>query len=299
MKNDIALHMCYWSGTRIGESMDSIIACTARTGADALEMTPAAFLGLRKEERRELRARIEDHGLKITANSGLMTPENNSSSEDPAIREKGIAHCARVLEACADMGSPYWSGLMHSAWCLKPNLQDPRGDKERTWVRSVEAMKRISRIAEDNGVVCAIEIVNRYEHFLLNTAAEGIAFCRAVDHPYCRILLDVFHMSIEEDNVADAIAAAQESGYLHCIHVGETNRRIPTGGPTNIDWAAFSGAVRASGFSGNLVLEPLPFATSATAARTCLWRNVSDPDDEARLVEDGRKAVAFMRKLGE
>lgn len=297
LNNKIALHMCYWSGTKIGESLDSVIEYTARVAPDALEMTPAAFLPLSRTERRELRKRIEDRGLTVTANSGLMTPENDTSSEDPAIRQKGLDHCARVLEACADMGSPYWSGLMHSAWCLKPDPRDPRGYKERTFARSVEAMKRVSRIAEDQGVVCAIELVNRYEHFLLNTAGEGVEFCRAVDHPFCRILLDVFHMSIEEDNIADAVMYAQESGYLCCIHVGETNRRIPAGGPTNIDWEAFGRAVRVSGFDGNLVLEPLPFSGSATAAKTCLWRDVSDPGDTDRLVEDGRKAVALMRRL--
>lgn len=299
MKNRIALHACYWSGTRVGESLDDIIAYTSRIRPDALELSPAVFIEMDRHQRAELRRRVEDHGLTITVNGGLMTPENDTSSPDPAIRAKGVAHCARVLEACAQLGSPYWSGLMHSAWCLKPDPGDPLGDKRRTWARAVESMRQVSRIAEDNGVVCAIELVNRYEHFLLNTAAEGVAFCDAVDHPCCRILLDVFHMSIEEDNLADAVTFAQRSGHLCCIHVGETNRRIPTGGPTNIDWEAFGAAVRDSGFEGNLVLEPLPFARSATAAKTCLWRDVSNPDDLDKLVDDGKKAVALMRRLTE
>lgn len=297
MNNKIALHMCYWSGTVIGDSIDSIIEHTAQVQPDTLELSPSVFLNMNQIQRSELRKRIEDKGLNISVNSGLMTPMNDSSSPDPAIRARGIEHCRRVLEACADMGSPYWSGLMHSAWCLKPDLKNAMDYKKRTWERSTTAMKQIARIAEDCGVVCAIEIVNRYEHFLLNTADEGIAFCDEVDHPYCKILLDVFHMSIEEDNMAQAIIRAQESGHLCCLHVGETNRRLPTGGPTNINWEAFGTAIRQSGFNGNLVLEPLAFSGSATAAKTCLWRNVADPDDEQRLVDDGRKAVNMMRRL--
>lgn len=289
--------MCYWSGTEIGKDINDVIACTAQTQPDTLELHPSAFLDLNREKRLELRKKIEDLGMTVSVNSGLVTIANDPSSPDPEIRKIGQAHCRRLLEACADMGSPYWSGLMHSAWCLKPDMNDAMADKQRTWERSVEAMKEIAKIAQDCGVVCAIEIVNRYEHFLLNTAAEGIAFCDAVDHPYCKLLLDVFHMSIEEDNISDAIMRGQESGHLSCIHVGETNRRIPTGGPSNIDWKAFGGAIRQCGYAGPLVLEPLPFATSATAAKVCLWRNVADPHSREQLVADGRRAVAFMREL--
>lgn len=297
MKNKIALHMCYWSGTEAGKDLDNVIAYTVQVQPDVLEMTPAAFLDMTRAQRKELRKRIEDLGMTVSANSGLMSAANDTSSPDPAIRKLGLEHCRRVLEACADMGSPYWSGLMHSAWCLKPDMNDAIADKQRTWERSVAAMKEVSKIAEDCGVVCAIEIVNRYEHFLLNTAEEGIAFCREVNHPCCKILLDVFHMSIEEDNMPSAILAGQKSGYLACIHVGETNRRIPIGGPTNIDWHGVGEAIRQSGYGGPLVLEPLPFATSATAAKVCLWRNVSDPSDPEKLVKEGRQSVAFMRSL--
>jgi len=297
MNNKIALHMCYWSGTEIGRDLETVIKYTAQVSPDIIELHPSAFLNLDKGGRRELRKKIEDLGMAISVNSGLVTPANDPSSPDPEIRKIGQAHCRRLLEACADMGSPYWSGLMHSAWCLKPDMNDSMADKKRTWDRSVAAMRDISKIAEDCGVACAIEIVNRYEHFLLNTVDEGIAFCKAVDHPFCKLLLDVFHMSIEEDNMPSAVIRGQESGYLACIHVGETNRRIPTGGPSNIDWGAFRTAILQCGYNGPLVLEPLPFATSATAAIVCLWRNVANPYHKESLVADGKRAVSFMRKL--
>ena len=235
--------------------------------------------------------------MTVTVNSGLMTVKNDTSSEDPLVRKAGIEHCTRVIEACADMGSPYWSGLMHSAWGLKPDSRDPLGYKQKTWDRAVTGMKQVAGIAGDAGVVCAIEVVNRYDHFLLNTAKDAIRFCKEVAHPYCKVLLDVFHMSIEEDNLADAIVETQKSGELACIHVGETNRRIPTGGPTNINWKAFGQAVRDSGYEGNLVLEPLAFAGKNGSGNTCIWRNVADPGDVAKLIEDGRKAMAFLRDL--
>ena len=291
MKNELALHMCYWSGTEIGNDLDQIISFTAKTGADRLELGPDVFLNLNKQQRKDLLCRIEDQGLSVSVNGGLMNERNDTSSPDPAIRKVGIEHCRRVLEACADMKSPYWSGLMHSAWCLKPDLEDPQECKRRTWARSVEAMKTVSQIASDYGVVCAIEIVNRYEHFLLNTAEDGIVFCEEVGSPYCKLCLDVFHMSIEENHMPSAIEAAQNHGRLACVHLGETNRRIPTGGPTNIDWGSFGKAVQNCGYSGAMVFEPLQFSKASTAAKTCLWRNVADSDDLSGLVENARKAV--------
>ncbi len=297
MKNKLALHMCYWSGTEIGNSLEQIISYTAETGVDSLELGPDMFLNLDRQRRKDLLHRIEDHGLSVSVNGGLMNERNDTSSPDPAIRRAGIEHCRRVLEACADMRSPYWSGLMHSAWCLKPDMENPQECKRRTWDRSVEAMKTVTKIAADYGVVCAIEIVNRYEHFLLNTAKDGIDFCGEVGSPYCKLCLDVFHMSIEENDMPSAVMETQNRGYLACIHLGETNRRIPTGGPTNINWSRFGNAVRDGKYSGTMVFEPLQFSGASTAAKTCLWRDVADPNDLNGLVVNGQKAVSFMRGL--
>jgi len=297
MKNQVALHACYWSGTRIGEDLNTIIEYTARIKPDLIEFTPAFFVDMPREQRLELRKRTEDKGMGITVNSGLITAENDVSSPVAEYRAAGLKHCRRLLEACSEVGSPYWSGLMHSAWCLKPDFDDPQGDKRRTWDRSVAGMREVSKMAEDVGVVCSLEVVNRYEHFLLNTAEDAVKFCEQVGSPYCKLLLDVFHMSIEEDNMGDAVRYAMGRGQLSCLHLGETNRRIPVGGKTNIKWDELRDAILESGYSGPMVLEPLMFATSATAAKTCLWRSLNDPRDLDGLVELGKKAVGFTRRL--
>lgn len=297
MDNKTALHVCYWFGTEIENDLSRQVACTIRTGPDIIEFNTGSILPLSRDARRELRRRIEAAGMTATLNGGVVTPRNDISSPDPACRAEGFAHARRVLEACQDMGTPYWSGLMHSAWLLRPDPADPIADKQRTWERSVAAMRELSPMAADAGVDCCIEIVNRYEHFLLNTAAEGVAFCEAVGHPACRLLLDVFHMSIEEDNVADGLRLAQAHGRLGCLHVGETNRRLPRGGRSNINWSELRAAILESGYDAPVILEPLPFATSGGAGKTCIWRSLDNPADIEGLVEAGRDGIAFIRGI--
>ena len=297
MDNKVAMHVCYWFGTEIEKDVLKQVDYTIRTGPDIIEFNTGSILNLSRFERQELRRRLEASGLRATINGGMVTPRNDISSIDAVCRLEGFAHARRVLEACQDIGTPYWSGLMHSAWLLKPDPEDPIGDKQRVWARSVAAMRELAPIATDAGIVCCIEIVNRYEHFLINTAAEGIAFCEAVDSPACKLLLDVFHMSIEEDNIADALRLAQAHGQVGCLHVGETNRRLPQGGRSNINWTELRMAILESGYSAPVILEPLPFATASGAGKTCIWRNLDNPADLEALVESGRQGVAFMRSL--
>lgn len=297
MKNKIAMHLCYWFGTAIDRDLNQMIDYTTRTRPDLIELNLGSILDMSPADRRNLRHKIEDQGMSATVNGGMVTPRNDISSPDASVRSAGFAHCRKALEACRDIGSPYWSGLMHSAWLSRPDPSDPIEDKKRTWKRSAAAMSELMPVAAELGITCCIEIVNRYEHFLINTVAEGIAFCQEVDSPFCQLLPDVFHMSIEEDHVADSLRLAQSAGLMGSLHMGETNRRLPQGGRSNVDWSGLQSAILESGYDGPLVLEPLPFATAAGAGKTCVWRNLDNPMDLESLVASGRKGVQFLRDL--
>lgn len=80
-------------------------------------------------------------------------------------------------------------------------------------------------MAEEYDINYCLEIVNRYEQYLLNTAAEGVDFVRELDSPKIKLLLDCFHMNIEEDSFSEAIKTAGE--LLGHFHIGECNRKVP------------------------------------------------------------------------
>ncbi|MCD8349970.1 MAG: sugar phosphate isomerase/epimerase [Planctomycetaceae bacterium] len=297
MKNPIGLHMCYWQGSAIAGDMDRMADLTAETGVDIMELSAGDLRAMSPAQRRDLRARLRGLGLKTTINGGLVTQQNDISSPDPAIRRRGFDHCVAMLELCAEMESTSWSGLLHSAWLLRPDPADPQRDRRLTWSRAVEGMQTLAREAERHGVVCCLEVVNRYEQFVFNTAEDGVAFCTEVGNANCKLLLDTFHMAIEEDYMPASVIAAQEAACIGYIHIGESNRRLPTGMHSNIDWHAFAEAVKTSGYEGPLVLEPFELATTPGASKVCIWRGFADPDDVQAMVARARTSVQYLRSL--
>ena len=97
-----------------------------------------------------------------------------------------------------------------------------------------------------------VEVVNRFEQYLLNTCEEALDYCGRVGSSHCQILLDTFHMNIEEDSIFDAIVnAGNQLGHLH---IGETNRRAP--GRGRIPWDEVAGALKKIDYTGSIVMEP-------------------------------------------
>lgn len=64
------------------------------------------------------------------------------------------------------------------------------------------------KTARDYRVTLSLEVVNRYEHYLLNTAGEGVRMAEETESGFCKVLLDSFHMNIEEDDMGEAIRHA-------------------------------------------------------------------------------------------
>ena len=86
-------------------------------------------------------------------------------------------------------------------------------------------MQRLADLASDHGITLGMEALNRFEGYLINTAQECIDYVRAVDRPNVKVMLDTFHMNIEEDSLTDAIRRSGK--LLGHFHVGEANRRCP------------------------------------------------------------------------
>jgi D-psicose/D-tagatose/L-ribulose 3-epimerase len=149
-------------------------------------------------------------------------------------------------------------------------------------------MSEAIKTAEDNGVIFGLEVVNRFEHYMINTAEEGIAFARRVNSPCCKLLLDTFHMNIEEDDFRDAIAKAEN--WLAHFHVGETNRRPP--GRGKIPWREVFGALQDIGYEGPIVMEP--FITSDGDALREMWI-YRDLLTGSTLDEEASRSLQFVR----
>ena len=104
-------------------------------------------------------------------------------------------------------------------------------------------------------------------------------------------------MNIEEDNMYDAIAYAGVSGRLGHVHVGESNRRVPGVGASNMDWNRIAKALNSVDYKGVIVMEPFVLTTAHNAKRTRVWRDLSYGANLDKLVEDACVGGDFLRRI--
>jgi len=257
-----------------------------RLGFDQLEVNGGTLVGMTPDSRRRLRDEALQQDIALSYGIGL-TPDHDVSSLDEATRKSGLAFMRGMIEAVAEMGGGMIGGTVHSCW--PSTLPSGHESKEPFWKQSVRSMKELAPIAADNNVILNVEVINRFEQFLLNVASEAVRYVNEVGSPACRILLDTFHMNIEEDSISGAIREA--GSYLSALHVGETNRKTP--GTGRMPWAEIKVALDEIGFAGPIVMEPFVVPGGTIGRNIAVWREIVPNPDLDRMAAD---AVLFVRK---
>lgn len=293
--NRIGLHIGYWWGTGIEQDLFQMLALTHRAELDIIEINPAWLLQLSSEECKRFAERLQEYGMTATLNGGLDAAHDIASDTAEA-RKAGVLYCKEVLRKMPALNISVWSGCNYSEWLRCPASKgDAQEEKKRALEFCVESMQEIIKTAEECGVDYCFEVLNRFEQFLFNTAEEAVAFSERIGSPRAKILLDTYHMNIEENAIAPAVAYAAAHGKLGHLHVGESNRRVPGVGMTDMDWDGIASAVNAAGYQGAMVMEPFVLVTAHNAKRTHVWRDLSDGADINRLVQDARTGGHFLR----
>ena len=190
------------------------------------------------------------------------------------------------------MGGKIISGVSYAGWGCLPK-EDLSGDKEPIIERSVDSMKKIVKTAEDYGVTYCVEVVNRYEGCILNTAAEAMDYIKRVDAPNIGVLLDTYHMNIEEDSFSDAIHLVGDK--LYGLHTGDNNRRCPGRGHINFD--EIFKALADVDFKGRIVSELFVAKGGEVGRDICVWRNLEKDLSEAYLDAEAAHLLEFERGL--
>jgi D-psicose/D-tagatose/L-ribulose 3-epimerase len=280
------VYFAFWE-TEWKVDYEKYIKKAARLGFDVLEISCAPLPNLSDAQMLTLRRLAEDHGITLTAGYG-PTADQNLSSTDPAIVKNGKAFFTDILKRLEKMNIHSIGGGLNSYWPV--DFSQPI-HKERDWEIGVGHVREVAKVAQECGVDYCLECLNRYEGYLINTAAEGVAYCKDVGLPNVKLLLDTFHMNIEEDSFYDAIITA--GPYLRRLHTGEANRRLP--GKGRLPWLEIGNALRAIAFTGDVVMEPFVLEGGTIGREIKVWRDLSDNADEARLDEEAKKALDFSR----
>lgn len=286
--NKIGIHFGYFN-----ENWDTDfckqIEQVKRLGFDILEVAPAPLLARSKAQRTEIAKAAADNEIELTFSVGLSR-EYDIASENSSVRQSGIKFILDSFRIMQEMGATMFSGVDAGAW----NKTYDYGctDKSKDLERSIGSVKEIMKAAEAAGITYAIEVVNRYESALINTAAEAVAYVDAVGSPSCKVLLDTYHMNIEEDSFTDAIQLVGHERLGH-FHVGEPNRRPPRE-DGRMPWDEITTALKDIHYTGRIVMEPFIRMGGEVGRDIKVWRDISNgaTDQEMeRFVADSVKML--------
>ena len=256
-------------------------------GLDILEIAAGDLLQMTDSQLNRLKMLADELDLEISCNIG-PAKQYDVASGDPLIRANGIRFLTSIMERMEQLGSHTLAGVMYTYW---PNDFTDL-DKSALWTRGVESCAEMGRTAQQLGIDLCLEVVNRYETHILNTAEEAVQFCREVGNPNVKILLDTFHMNLEEDSIAKAIHCAGD--LLGHLHVGEGNRRMP--GQGSLPWAEIGTALRGIGYNGSVVMEPFVLPGGQVGKDIKVWRDLSGGADEEKLDRDAKIALSVLKQ---
>jgi D-psicose/D-tagatose/L-ribulose 3-epimerase len=151
----------------------------------------------------------------------------------------------------------------------------------------VAGLKEIGPYAEEMNVTVAVETVNRFETYFINTVADLKALVAEVDHPRIRMMFDTFHANIEEKNI---YAAAKSCGkYLAHVHISENDRGVP--GTGRVAWDELFKALKELRYNGWCTIESFGQAVPEIAAAAAIWRPIFKDNDEV-----GKKGIKFLKE---
>lgn len=282
--NKIGIFYAYW--VRNWEAdYHNYIDKAADIGFDVLELGVGDVIEMSLTDRKHLKQHAADRNLTLTYSVGL-SPTMDPSSPDLSTREKSIEYLKKICGKLGDLGGGDLGGVTYSSW--PASMPAGESDKKPYFERSMESMKRVVRSAEENNVTFHLEVTNRYEGYLLTSCSEAVDYVDAINSPNVKILLDTFHMNIEEDFFYEAILKA--GNRLGHFHIGENNRMPP--GYGHIPWAEIGSAFRQINFTGCVVMEPFILPGGTIGQDIKLYRDLSQNLD---LDQEARKALQFIR----
>jgi len=288
MNNEIGVHASVWVGGWTPEDAGHAIVSSRASGYDYVEI---ALLDPWSVDVASTRAVLAENGLAVNGSLGLAD-DTDINSEDEASVAAGERLLRKAVEVIAGLDGDYLCGVIYSKmgrYSAAPT--------ERARANAVATISRLADYSADSGVRLGLEVVNRYETNLLNTARQALEFVAEVDRSNVFVHLDTYHMNIEEpDMVSPVLACGERLGY---VHIGESHRGYLGSG--SVDFGNFFRALSSIDYAGPIAFESFSsvVVSPELASALCVWRNLwSDSADlaqHARGFIDGQlRAVESM-----
>ncbi|QEH41823.1 sugar phosphate isomerase/epimerase [Chitinophaga sp. XS-30] len=233
---------------------------------------------------RAVKEALRQHQLKAII-CGAFGPSRDLTHEDPAVHRNCFDYIGSCLDMCAELGTGFFGGPMYSA-VGKARMVEPE-QRKREWELAVKNLRTVCEMAAARGLKIALEPLNRFESDLVNTTEDVLRLIGDIGHPAANVMLDGFHMNIEERNVEQAITAAGDK-LIH-LQVSENFRGTPGAGHT--PWEAYRKGLEAIGYSGTVSIESFTPQNRELAGAVCFWHPMAESQDG--LATEG---LAFLKR---
>lgn len=276
--NPLGIHALVWVGDTGPESVRKAIEQTKAAGYDLLEFSLHDSVNF---DQAATKALLEENGLKTATSRGLAV-DADVSSEDPAVVQRGVDLLMESLEVTHGIGGKILTGALYSAFGKAPA---PLSAKGRANV--VSALQDFSKEAAAKDMTLGLEICNRYETNVVNTARDCLRLADDIGADNVMVHLDIYHMNIEE---SDFVTPIKETGdRLGYVHVGENHRGYLGSG--HLDFPAFFAALADVNYDGYITFESFSSAVLSPGLSNdlAIWRNLWDDGFDLAT-----KAHAFM-----
>lgn len=280
------IYYAYWENEWHADYLPYINKVAA-LGFDILEIACTPIPDYSPSQLATLKSVALENGITLTGGHG-PSARHNLASPNAFIAREGMAFYTALFKNLEILGVHKVGGGIYSYWPVDYSKPvDKVGDR----ARSVENVRKLGHIARESGISVYLEVLNRFEGYLLNTAAEGVRFVDEVGADNVKLTLDTFHMNIEEDSFGGAIRLA--GNRLGHFHIGEANRRVP--GKGRLPWAEIGEALKDINFTGDVVMEPFVRRGGTVGSDIKIWRELEKSTDDASLDRDARESLVYIK----
>ena len=256
----IGMNLFLWCD-RLRPEFFPLLPALKAAGFDGVEIPAGDYSAA---EIKAIRAVLDAEGLACTV-ATLLSAAHNPISADAVIRAAAVAKVTADIALSHALGAESLVGPMHSGhkeFC-------GRGPNEQEFQRCVEFLQTVGEDAQQAGVLLAVEPLNRFECYFLNTAEQAAQLIDAVDLPAVGVLYDTHHANIEENNVYEAICGL--GSRIKQLHISESHRGTP--GTGSIDWDSSFRALQDLNYQGWVVIEAFASDVPGFPDAVNIWRD--------------------------
>lgn len=280
MKFGVSLWL--WTSPVTNEIIAKYAPRIASMGFDTIEIPIENPVELNTKEIRKI---IEDNGLSVTT-CAAMGPGRDLVHPDQTVRETGVDYVRRSLDAANELGSDVFVGPIYAEVGRLWKADENQRENEKKLL--ITQLIKLSEYADENNVVLCVEALNRFETSFLNLTSQVVEIVDQVDHPNCKILIDLFHAGIEEKNLGDAIRIAGDR--LYHVQVAENDRGTP--GTGQFAWEEIPRALNDVNYDRHIIIETFTPENEILAKAASIWRPLAESPDA--LASEG---LSYLKDL--